>query len=309
MAVDSTISLSIIVCTYNRIQYLPKCLASCNHQLLSKAKYEVIVVDNNSTDRTKEFCDDFKKQNPDLNFVYVNESSQGHTWARNKGIESSKGSILSFLDDDAFPSPNYAEAIVEFFSQYPDITGIGGKIIPIYENGIKPAWMSNYLLTLVSALDLGNKNVLFKGSKFPIGANMAFRKTIFGKIGVFDVNLGRKGTGLEGGDEKDLAIRLKKSGEKLMYVHNVVVDHIIPFNRVQVPYIKGLGIGVGKSEKKRLQKADCHEKLNKVVNELIKVLATFVLASLFYLQLRPAKANMLIKFRFWVLQGYFSKNN
>ena len=304
---DSRIELSIIICTYNRIQYLPKCINNCKQQSLSKTRYEVIVVDNNSTDDTKSFCLDFKEKNPDLNFIYVNESNQGHTWARNKGIDISKGSILSFLDDDAFPNSEYAERIIHFFSGHPHVIGIGGKIIPIYEDDVAPQWMSSYLLTLVSAIDLGNKNIPFTGSKFPIGANMAFRQSAFEKVGKFNVNLGRKGNELEGGDEKDLAIRLKKSGETLMYVHDVLVDHIIPSKRIQIPYIRDLGIGVGKSEKKRLRKELFIEKPKKVLSELIKIAATLILAIYFYLQLKPAKANMLIKFRFWVIQGYFSK--
>jgi len=84
----------------------------------------------------------------------------------------------------------------------------------------------------------------------------------------------------------------------------VKVDHIIPEKRLTMEYIKGLGIGVGSSEKRRVTKTGFVETVKKIISETIKVGATFILFILYFVQGKFAQANMLVKFRFWVLQGY-----
>jgi hypothetical protein len=146
----------------------------------------------------------------------------------------------------------------------------------------------------------------FKGSGFPIGANMAFRKTVFDTYGVFDVELGRRGEGLEGGEEKEMFLRLKKGKEKIYYVPGVSVRHIIPPHRVELAYIKGLAIGVGRSERIRIRKSGLKEVLNKFISESIKTAGTIILSLGFLLKFQhPYKAIMLLRFRFWVITGLF----
>jgi hypothetical protein len=151
---------------------------------------------------------------------------------------------------------------------------------------------------------MGNSPKKFKGSKFPIGANMAFRSEVFEKYGHFNTDLGRRGSGLEGGDEKEVFLRLKKEKEEIHYVPKVKVDHIIPEKRLTMEYIKGLGIGVGSSEKRRVTKTGFVETVKKIFSEVIKVGATLVLFLIYFVKGKFAQANMLVKFRFWVLQGY-----
>jgi len=238
-----------------------------------------------------------------MNVHYFCEMNQGHTFARNRGINEARGEILSFIDDDAFVDQNFIKEIQSYFDKNNQVSAIGGKILPVYE-GETPKWMSKYLLTLVSALDLGNSPKKFKGSKFPIGANMAFRADVFEKYGHFNTDLGRRGSGLEGGDEKEVFLRLKKEKEEIHYVPSVKVDHIIPEKRLTMEYIKGLGIGVGSSEKRRVTKAGFVETMKKIISEGIKVGATFILFVFYFIQGKFSQAKMLVKFRFWVLEGY-----
>ncbi len=298
-----SIRLSVIVCTYNREKYIGECLRHLANQSMDSKDYEVIVVNNMSTDDTEKIVQKSMKENPQTNFRYFMEDRQGHTFARNRGINEAHGKILSFIDDDAFVSHGFCMEIDSFFDQSTDAAAIGGKIIPEYESG-KPKWMSKYLLPLVAALDRGGEVNKFTGSKFPIGANMAFRKSIFDKYGLFDPELGRRGKGLEGGDEKEVFLRLKKGREKIYYVPKVAVHHIIPPHRVQIDYVKGLAKGVGASERKRLSKSGWMEIVNKIVSETIKIGGTLVLALVYLLRLQLSKATMLVRFRFWVLKGF-----
>ena len=295
--------ISVIVCTYNRQEYLPDCLKHLANQSAVNRDFEVLIIDNNSTDNTANIASDFIKSHPEMNVHYFCEMNQGHTFARNRGIKEAKGDILSFIDDDAFVDQDFIKEIQYYFKEHVEVSAIGGKILPVYE-GKHPKWMSKYLLTLVSALDMGNSSKKFKGSKFPIGANMAFRSEVFEKHGHFNTDLGRRGSGLEGGDEKEVFLRLKKEKEEIHYVPKVKVDHIIPEKRLTMEYIKGLGIGVGSSEKRRVTKTGFVETVKKIFSEVIKVGATLVLFLIYFVQGKFAQANMLVKFRFWVLQGY-----
>ncbi len=174
--------LSVIVCTYNREKYIGKCLEHFTQQSIDNDNFEVVLINNNSTDNTEKIILNTIEKYPEVSFRYFVEKNQGHTFARNRGILESTGTLLSFIDDDAFVNPEYCNSIIDFFDRRSDIAALGGRIIPSYEIA-KPPWMSQYLLPLVAALDKGDKEKIFKGWSFPIGANMAFRKTIFAPIG------------------------------------------------------------------------------------------------------------------------------
>lgn len=295
--------LSVIVCTFNREKYIGETLRRLKDQSADLDMYEVLVIDNNSTDRTPEICKTFLSEHRLENFRYHQEDNQGHTFARNRGIKESKGDYISFLDDDSWVNRDYCRQLIDYFDNHPDVMALGGKITPQYE-GQEPKWMSKYLLPLVAGLDMGDDPKEFRHAKYPIGANMAFRSAVFEKYGVFNTHLGRRGYELEGGDEKDMVYRLKKDGNKVCYVPSVHVRHIIPESRLQRSYIKGQAIGVGTSERKRIGHEGAGIKRRKLLEEIFKIGATFILAMFYLLTLKPAKAVMLIRFRAWVLAGY-----
>jgi len=300
---DSTPQLSVIVCTYNREKYILRNLESFINQTADQSEFEVVIINNNSPDNTHEICQDFIKKHPEISTTYVIEKNQGHTYARNRGIVESKGHILAFIDDDAFVRPEYCENIITFYSNNPEVDVIGGKIIPVYESGKEPKWMSPYLLTLMAAQDYGDKEHEFSKHKFPIGANMVYRSRVFDKIGLFNTELGRRGDGLEGGDEKDVIHRFRQTKGLIYYVPNVVVDHIIGIHREDMKYIKAMGVGVGTSERTRLKESGINSVLKKIVMETFKSAATIMLFLFYSITLRPAKGWTLIKFRFWVISG------
>lgn len=294
--------LSVIVCTYNREKYIGQCLAHLANQSADKSVYEVIIVNNNSTDNSESIIKDTISNYPEIRFAYFIEMNQGHTYSRNRGISESSGEILAFIDDDAFVGAKYCQSLIEYFKKNSSVSAIGGKIIPVYEES-EPNWISKYLLPLVASLDLGDKERTLKGTKFPIGANMAFRKSIFNKYGVFDIGLGRRADELEGGDEKEMFLRLKKGRELVRYVPEAVVEHIIPPHRLKESYIKGLAIGVGTSEKKRISTQGASEVLRKIFSEAVKISGTIILALGYFFSGSPSKAAMLIKFRYWVVSS------
>ena len=132
--------ISAVVCTYNREKYILDSLTSLRDQTLHESLYEIILVDNNSTDATALKCMEFGQNATHINYHYYKETKQGLSYARNRGIALAQGEFIVFLDDDAVASKNYLEEIVSFFDSHSEVSAIGGRIFPKYEQP-KPVWM------------------------------------------------------------------------------------------------------------------------------------------------------------------------
>ena len=299
--------MSIIVCTYNRDEFLIKCLEHLSNQSAEKNQYEIIVINNNSNDDTEKVCLNFENDHPDLLYKYILEEQQGLSYSRNRGIMESSGELISYIDDDAFADYEFVKNLIRYFDQNPAVGAIGGKVTPVYQED-PPPWMSRYLLPLVAALDKGNYPKPFRGMEFPIGANMAFRRLTLKSMELFDTGLGRKGHFLGSGEEKDLFLRLKKEKCKIHYVPSVKVMHSIPKSRLKPEYIKRMAHGIGQSEAFRISKTSFAQILGKWLGEFLKIGATIILGTLFLVAGQWKKAEMLIKFRIWVF-GSFIKGS
>ncbi|MDR1585310.1 MAG: glycosyltransferase family 2 protein, partial [Prevotellaceae bacterium] len=136
--------LSIIICTYNRDNYLYNALKSIAENDFPFSDYEIVLINNNSTDATETECSRFQNDFPQVDFRYFVETNQGLSYARNRGIRESKGEILVFLDDDAFVGKNYLRNLQKNIETNPDWAAFGGKITPLFENGKTPEWLSKW---------------------------------------------------------------------------------------------------------------------------------------------------------------------
>src|SRR6476469_3322829 len=112
--------ISVIICSYNRADYIINAIESLYQQTLSKDRYEVFVVDNNSIDDTETLVEQYIAAHPDFNIVYLTESRQGASFARNTGAAFAKGWLVCFMDDDAIAENDYLERIVTFFKTHVD---------------------------------------------------------------------------------------------------------------------------------------------------------------------------------------------
>ncbi|MDR1654128.1 MAG: glycosyltransferase, partial [Prevotellaceae bacterium] len=196
--------LSIIICTYNRDKYLYNCLKNIAENDFVSENYEIVLINNNSTDDTEKECRRFEKDFPQVVFHYFVEKNQGLSFARNRGIQEAKGTVFVFLDDDAFVGKDYLRNLWNNIEKYPDLAAFGGEITPLFENGKPPKWLSRWSYSWVSAIDMGKDVRLFEKTKFPIGANMGILKKTLENVGGFNTKLGRSKKNLMGGEEKDL---------------------------------------------------------------------------------------------------------
>ena len=295
------INISIIICTYNRADYLPECFESLKNQDYSKNGFEVVLINNNSKDHTEEISKKFQAESPDLTFNYYIEEKQGLSNARNKGIEVAQGDIIAFIDDDARAETDYISNMAKSFENNTDYISVGGKVLPIYPNKLEPAWMSDYLQRLVSKVDYGNKSGEFYKSKYPVGCNMAFRKEFFKIYGSFNTDLTLRN------DDKFIFHKLKKNKEKIFYAHDVVVHHHIDQFRLEPGFIKELARLNGSTERIRMESEGFIGRIVKPFEYLFKFGAAILIGFTFLLKGQAPKGKTLVKVMWNTFLGYTFK--
>ena len=298
--------ISVAICTYNREKYLPQLFASIEKQTLAKDRFEVVLVNNNSPGNTFNLFQDFQRKNPTLQTRYCEEMNQGLSFSRNHAIQQASCELITFLDDDAFIDENYLAILVEEFTAFPETMSIGGKILLHYEATI-PKWENRFLNSLLGYFNKGDEKLQFTSTEYPRGSNMAFRTSVFAEIGSFDVTLGRIGSDLSGGEEKELFNRLFKHNMKVMYIPKALVFHSVPFERTLPSFIKKQGIGTGKSEHIRSTNEGGYSFLKRLLLEGIKWVASVLIAIYYLLTLKFQRAKMIILFRYWVTLGLLYK--
>ncbi|HYW34287.1 MAG TPA: glycosyltransferase [Balneolaceae bacterium] len=294
--------ISVIICTYNRAEYLQDTLKSLLQTDTAVDQFEVLIIDNNSTDETPDVIQSAIADFPKIQIKHIKESKQGLSHARNRGIRESSAPILLFLDDDITVHLDFLATWVSFFRQYPQASGGGGKIHVQFDDP-RPTWMSYFLLPLLGYHDLGNSIKKYPSNKYPFGGNMAFRREIFEKYGTFNTQLGRIGSGKMASEEKEFYRRLSDN-EGIYYVPNAFIHHRVNKQRLTKTFIKKQALGLGKSIALQMQQASAMEKGRQISSEIIKIFATFFLSMGYAIGLQFPKAVMLFKFRGWIWQGY-----
>jgi len=292
--------VSIVICTYNRQEYLPKCLGHLKAQNCDPKAYEIVLINNNSTDSTDAICNDFIAANSSLNVSYYIESNPGLSFARNRGINEAKGDIICFIDDDGFAIPEYVNIISDYSKkmEFSNYMAFGGKVIPCYNEGMSPKWISPYISGLVSEVDLGKKVKTF-AKKYPAGCNMIFRKEFFEKHGGFNTDLHTRG------DDKFIFLKLKESGNKILYIPELEVSHFIDDYRLEKSFIIRLSKIIGQSECIRLKNHKLISRLQKQIEYLVKLKIALGLGLLYLIKGQSLKAQYLVLVRWYVLKGYY----
>lgn len=294
--------LSVILCTYNRERYIYNVLQSIAAG--GFGDYEIVLVNNNSTDGTESECQRFAKDHPEVAMRYCVEKQQGLSYARNRGIMESQGEVLVYVDDDAVVNREYLQTYADFFNRNKEAVAAGGPITPRYDGCEEPSWMSHYTRQLVTGeLNLGTREREFPKGAFPGGGNAAYRKSVFNEVGLFNVELGRKGNSLIGAEEKDLFDKMTSRGMKFYYLPNAILYHLIPPKKLTQDYFDRLTYGIGVSERYRTQQIGRKKYLNRLLKEAVKWGGTMVLWIGFALKGQFSKGNKLVAFRKNVTRG------
>lgn len=294
---------SVIMCTYNRDKYIYNVLKSIADNKISADKYEIVLINNNSNDNTEAECNRFTADYPNVKFRYFIERNQGLSYARNRGIKESNGDLLVYVDDDALINDEYLQTYMDFFESHPEIDAAGGPIIPKYETE-EPSWMSTFTRQLITGkLYLGDKVREFPSQAFPGGGNAAYRKSVFDKVGLFNVELGRKGDSLVGAEEKDIFDKMTTLGMRFFYLPNAILYHLIPGKKLTKEYFDKLTYSIGKSERIRTKNISTWKYVKRIIMEGVKWAASFVLCAYHTIKFSPTKGLKLLQFRWNVTKG------
>lgn len=265
---SKTPELSVAVCTYNRSDVLPKCLESLVNQTASSELFDVLIIDNNSTDDTKKIALDFCEKRD--YFRYIFEEKQGHSQARNRAIAEAKGKYLAYIDDDAIADKDWTKSILECFEQT-DADVIGGPVKPFIDSE------KNYNIES-HKFDCGNKRKRMAPPKFDFGfstCNVCFKKSLFDEVGLFSENFGIVNGKLQMGEDSEMGYRLLKAGKVFYYEPNMKVRHKLRPKELEfIGSLKrsyNVGSGIGKIIKNDI----------KLSKKLKKIAAPFVYGFLF----------------------------
>lgn len=239
--------VTVIMCTYNRQQSLCGAIDSILAQRTDSGfQYDLLVVDNNSKDRTAQTIREYETRFPGK-VKYVLEQKQGKTFALNRGIQEAKGQVLVFTDDDIVADPHWLAAIVQCFSSY-SCDAVGGRVLPVYPQGT-PSWVKENAVKMAGGVviyDQGPDSKRIDGSaeRF-IGANIAVKREIFDECGMFREDLG-PGQKMMGGEDSELFYRLLNRKKVIYYCAQALIWHPVDPKRLTLGHMARWHIALGR---------------------------------------------------------------
>jgi len=213
--------LSVVLPTYNRAESLRRALAALMQQSADASSYEIVIVENNCTDGTREMV----KSIDDPRIRLVGEPRQGLAFARNTGVDAALAPIVAFTDDDVEVARDWVETIVSSLDGNPAVDGVGGRVLPAWESGPRPRWLTREHWAPLALQDHGDTRSTFD-QHHPIGligANVAFRREVFERVGLFSPAVQRVKNGIGSTEDHELLARLYNAGGRMLYQPQMLV--------------------------------------------------------------------------------------
>jgi glycosyltransferase involved in cell wall biosynthesis len=239
-------SLTVLICTYNRASLLEETLAALiAARIPDRCAVDIVVVDNNSADRTAEVVRRAAAR-ASIPIKYTSERRQGKSYALNHGLSIAHGDIIALTDDDVLPANDWLVGIVERFRAQ-DLVFIFGKVLPRWEVLPPPELLTRRAhgiwgpLALVDYGDTPDRYdaASFRVKRFPIGANLAIRRDAIERVGGWRTDLGKVDNSLIAGEDHELCVRLYHAGlYSGLYDPDLVVRHFVPASRLTRSYFR-----------------------------------------------------------------------
>ena len=224
------VRVSVVISTHNRAAVLAKALQA----LLAQAgtvPYEVVAVDNASTDATADVIRGYLDRAPHLR--YVHEPQKGLPHGRNAGVRAARGDIIAFTDDDVQVPERWVETISRVFDANPDVDVIGGRVVPIWP-AVLPPWLTRRQLGPFALGERGDAPIRVSAENAApclVGANFAFRRAVFERIGLFDPAFTKS-------QDREIQLRLWAAGGVGLYVPELAISVEIPPERLTKKYFR-----------------------------------------------------------------------
>ncbi|MBX3001080.1 MAG: glycosyltransferase family 2 protein [Caldilineaceae bacterium] len=243
---EQPIRFTAAICTHNRAALLPAAIESLLAQSLALTDFEILVIDNASTDGTSQIIRRYLTAGGNVTLRSAVQPILGLSHARNLAVEIAGGDIIAFMDDDAVANPDWLAAMLDAYTIYPDAWVVGGKVLPLWQ-GERPIWLTDDLLPQLSMLDFGDDVRPLNPGEQLYGVNFSCRRCAFARIGLFRSDLGRQGVNLLGSEESDLQRRILQQGQPIIYTPHAIVEHHVTKERMQTQYFFRLAFAKGRT--------------------------------------------------------------
>ncbi|HEV8581917.1 MAG TPA: glycosyltransferase [Thermoanaerobaculia bacterium] len=237
--------VSVVVCTRNRAHILAQSSAALLAIDYPPDRWEVLIVDNRSTDDTLKVAHEIARRSPDRVRV-IEERELGLSASRNAGIREARGDIIAFIDDDAFPESGWLRTLVEVLQQG-DALVAGGPVEPWFQAEL-PAWFGDRYQPYLAAWDRGTEVHSLTYNDYPRGNNIAFRRVVFERYGYFSRHLGRTGSSLLSCEETELCLRVERGGDRILYAPGARIRHLTVTDRLTPEWLARRFFAQGRSE-------------------------------------------------------------
>ncbi|MBX3307747.1 MAG: glycosyltransferase family 2 protein [Nitrospira sp.] len=212
---------SVVLCTYNRCDLMAAALRSLCEQTLAPTSYEVIVVDNNSTDGTRQHVADIGRQHPHVRYCF--EAQQGLSHSRNTGFQAARGLYVAYIDDDCTVPQEWLDIAHQVIVHVAPAI-FGGPYRPFYQS-LKPKWY----LDRYGTYDDGPISRVLDEDDYLSGTNLFIRRSLLEQLGGFNTAVGMAGTRLGYGEETSLQrrVRQERPDEMIYYEPRLAVSHLV----------------------------------------------------------------------------------
>lgn len=233
---DGRPDVSVVVCTYNRCALLPDALHSLLAQDAGEVRWELIVVDNNSRDATGEVVRALVESGRGR-IRYVFEGTQGLCHARNAGIAAARAPVVAFTDDDVRVAPDWVARIHDAFGAHPEVDFVGGRVLPRWPR-TPPAWLTAEHWAPLAVIDLGDLPFRTSAERpvCLVGANLAFRRDVFARVGPFSPAFQHPAGGNCCSDDHEMELRVWRAGGTGLYLPGLVVTADVQEDRLHRAY-------------------------------------------------------------------------
>lgn len=244
--VEHATRVTAVICTHNRADLLTTAIESLLAQSLTPADYEILVIDNASTDETPQNIRRYLNRPCHVKLRSSVQPAIGLSLARNLAVQTATGEVIAFLDDDAVADPDWLAALLDAYAMHPEAWAVGGKVLPVWESE-RPVWLTDDLLPQLSMLDLGTIVRPLDVDEQLYGINFSCRRYAFRRLGLFRSDLGRQGETLLGSEESDFQRRILSRGQAIVYTPHAIVKHRVTNERLQMRYFMRLAYGKGRT--------------------------------------------------------------
>ena len=246
---DAGAEAVVLIATYNRAALLGRTLDALA-RTSSSLRWQAVVIDNNSSDDTARVVRERIAHFP-VPLYYLFERAQGRSSALNAGIAATSAPVIAFTDDDVIVPPGWLDAACRPLLERGNIEYTGGPVRPLWESP-RPAWLDaarGDLWGTIAIQDHGPEPFIYEERrKVPLGANMAARRSLFDRIGLFRADLGRtSGKKILGQEVPELLSRARAAGARGLYVPAMGLDHHVPAQRLTKSYFRRWWYGKGVS--------------------------------------------------------------